>query len=75
VKEYLAMSDTTGVYFALVMAVIVAVMVAFAAFLIKRADKATIPAALIASAIAFAGTLTLVTVVVTCIHVMLTNPR
>jgi hypothetical protein len=56
----------------LIIELLVAVIVAQATFGIMRADKATVRAALIRAAIAFAGTLTLLAVIFGAFHAMLT---
>ena len=60
------------VLLALVIAMIIAIMVAFGTFSLMRSDNASVQAAVIRAAIAFAGTLTLLAVLAGTVHSMLT---
>jgi hypothetical protein len=67
-----AVSKPAGVFLVLAIAVLAAVIVGYATYSLMRADRATVPAALIRAAIAFAGTLTLFAVVTATVHAVLT---
>lgn len=66
------MSKPAAVFLVLAIAVLAAVIVGYGTYSLMRADHATVPAALIRAAIAFAGTLTLIAVVTAAIHTVLT---